>query len=49
MRHFYLDIIFTLIALAVASWWGLVMVGSRTIDGLVHYCHFICDGDFFIV
>ena len=22
MRHFYLDIIFTLIALAVASWWG---------------------------
>ncbi len=28
MRHFYFDIIFTIIALAIASWWGFSHGGT---------------------
>lgn len=30
MRHFYFDIVFTIIALAIASWWGFSHGGTNS-------------------
>ena len=41
MRHFYFDIVFTTIALAIAAWWGFS-------HGVCH-ADFGSDGDFTVV
>ena len=50
MRHFYLDFIFTAIALAVAAWWGYSHGGmGGMINHPIYYCYFGRHGDFIIV